>query len=325
MHLWSFDLKPPTNRGKKGVHGQHSCPSDFLPRIRKCPRLLAGNWVFQGRRLNSSSWLCWGRECRWFSSSLFLGRGCKNEQNVPMVATVCHSDQSLMRRRGTKPERESCELLLPTNQSLIAQISWRTLISAPLSFHALRWIDGSENDWCYGCTLLIYLEKHHAWMSLQLISQVHTHTRTGKLGLTFPGRSTQVSLQIPLLLELTLESELLFWAHIHPLLLQRGTTDKMHVLTEVLMHMKVKRCCRNHRVSPHNWVQLLYQIEKKEWNQSNCFWLFPATSQQELISAFDRGSAQPWKMSYLALDYWKRIPTHKLFPPCRLGKGWWHY
>lgn len=78
----------------------------------------------------------------------------------------------------TEPEQESCESLFPTNQSLIAQISWRTLISAPLSFHALRWIDGSEHEWCYACMLLIYLEKHHAWMSLQLISQVHVHTHT---------------------------------------------------------------------------------------------------------------------------------------------------
>lgn len=77
----------------------------------------------------------------------------------------------------TKPEQEVCELLFPTNQSLIAQIFWRTLISAPLSFHVLRWIDGSKNEWCYACTLLIYLEKHHAWMSLQLISQVHTQVR----------------------------------------------------------------------------------------------------------------------------------------------------
>lgn len=100
MCLLSFNLKWSTNRGKKGVHVQHFCPSDFLPHIRKCPRLPAGNWVFQGRRLNSSSWLCWGRECRWFSSSLFLGQGCKNEQNIPVVATVCHSDQSLMKHRG---------------------------------------------------------------------------------------------------------------------------------------------------------------------------------------------------------------------------------
>lgn len=120
----------------------------------------------------------------------------------------------------------------------------------------------------------------HGWAYSLFPRYTHTHTRTRKLGLTFPGRSTQVSLQIPLLLELTLESELLFWAHIHPLLLQKGTTDKKHVITEVLMHMKVRRCCRNHRVSPHNWVQLLYQIEIKERKQPNCFWLFPATSHQ---------------------------------------------
>lgn len=101
LHVF-VNLKRSTNRGKKGVHVQHFCPSDFLPHIRTCLHLPAGNWVFQGWRLNSSSWLCWGRECRWFSSSLFLGQGCKNEQNVPMVATVCHSDQSLMKRRGNK-------------------------------------------------------------------------------------------------------------------------------------------------------------------------------------------------------------------------------
>lgn len=48
-------------------------------------------------------------------------------------------------------EQESCELLFPTNQRVIAQISGalkRTLISSLLSFHAavLRWIDESDNE-----------------------------------------------------------------------------------------------------------------------------------------------------------------------------------
>lgn len=111
MSLLSFNLIRSTNHGRKGVHVQHFCPSDFQPHIHKCLRLPAGNWVFQAQRLNSSSWLCWEREYHWFFSSLFLGQGCKNEQNVPMVATVCHSDQSLMKRRGNEAEAESCELL----------------------------------------------------------------------------------------------------------------------------------------------------------------------------------------------------------------------
>lgn len=139
----------------------------------------------------------------------------------------------------------------------------------------------------------------HGWAYSLFPRYTHTHTRTCKLGLTFPGRSTQVSLQIPLLLELTLESELLFWAHIHPLFLQKGTTDRKHVITEVLIHMKVRRCCRNHRVSPHNWVQLLYQIEKKRVETVKllltvpshqaagadfCFWWRVSTTLKNVIS-----------------------------------------
>lgn len=104
MRPLSFHLKRSTNRGRRGVHVPHFCPSNFLPRIHKCPRLPAGNWVFQGQHLNSSSWLCWGRERRWFSSSLFLGQGCKRRTKRSQGGN-CLSQWSKSDEAQRKPSR----------------------------------------------------------------------------------------------------------------------------------------------------------------------------------------------------------------------------
>lgn len=187
MRSLSFDLKRPTNRGTRGVHVQRSCPSDSLPHIRKCPRLPAGNWLFQGRRLNSSSWLYLGRERRWFSSSWFLGRGCKRRTKRSRGANCLSQRSKSDEAQRKRSRRESCEWL--SSLQIKARIYWRPLIPASLSFHSLRWIDGSENEQCYACTPLIYLEKHHAWMSLELISQVHTHMQAHNQALLSQGEA----------------------------------------------------------------------------------------------------------------------------------------
>lgn len=187
----SFDLKRSTNRGKKGVHVQYFCPSDSLPHIHKCPRLPAGNWVFQGRHWTSSSWLCWGRECRSFSSSLFLGQGCKNEQNVPMVATVCHSDQSLMKRRGNEAGARVLWMTAPYKSKPDCSDFLKNFDFCSIVFSCSR-VDWWIWEWAMLRLYALNLSWEASCMNEPTAYFPGTHTH--KLGLTFPGQSTQVSL-----------------------------------------------------------------------------------------------------------------------------------
>lgn len=152
LRALSFSLKRSTNHGKRDVPAPYFCPSDSLLCIRTFRRLPAGNWVFQGRRLNSSFWLCWGKECHSFSSSLFLGQGCKRGTK--------HSRCGISLSQWSKSDKAQkecnwsmciCKSLFPINQSMISPWAlWRTLISAPLSSlpatDVLSWID--EFDAC---------------------------------------------------------------------------------------------------------------------------------------------------------------------------------
>lgn len=170
----SFDLKRPTNRGTRGVHVQRSCPSDFLPHIRKCPRLPAGNWVFQGRRLNSSSWLYWGRERRWFSSSWFLGRGCKRwtkrSRGGNCLSQRSKSDEAQRKRS----RRESCEWLFSTNQSpdLLKTSDSRFIV---FSFFSVDW-------WIWEWAMLRLYALNLSWEASCMdeprayFTGTHTHT-----------------------------------------------------------------------------------------------------------------------------------------------------
>lgn len=70
-------------RGRKYDLVLRFCRGCSPQHTRKCLCLPVENWEFQGRRLSSSFWLCWGRGLRWFSSSLFLGRGCNRREKCP--------------------------------------------------------------------------------------------------------------------------------------------------------------------------------------------------------------------------------------------------
>lgn len=148
-----FNVKWSTNHGMKDDPVQYFFLADFLPCIRMSQRLPAGNWVFQGRRLNSSIWLCWGKEYRWFSSSLFLGQGCKRGTKSSQGGS-CLSQWS----KYDEAQRKCSWIYRLVNYCSRQIKAWllrfpkllEELWLASLSFHsaafALGLIDESENE-----------------------------------------------------------------------------------------------------------------------------------------------------------------------------------
>lgn len=170
----------------------HFCRGDSPPYIRTSRRPPAGSWGFQGRRLNSSFSLCWGKGCRWFSSSLFLGRGCREtdrrkfpcwQLSLPVIHIWFSTEEKQLKLM-------LCELLFPANQTVIALVS--EALKKNFDFHSV------VLSCCGLCSLMdwwiwervflrlcipksSWVALIHAQMSPKVMSHADTHTHKADL------------------------------------------------------------------------------------------------------------------------------------------------
>lgn len=126
----------------------------------------------------------------------FRDRAAKEEQNIPKI-TVSPNDQSVIKHPQTM---QPCELLFPTNETT-NQTFLLLCLWSPIRLMILR-----INNAPLVCPWIILRKSC-------LNTQWHW--------LTFPEQSIPVSPPIPSQLALNRGNELLFWVHIHPLLLQK--------------------------------------------------------------------------------------------------------
>ena len=193
-----------TNRGMKCDPARHSCPADSPPCTRTSPRLPAGNWGFQGRRLNSSFWLCWGRGCRSFSSSLFLGQGCERDEQkkFPWWQLSVAVIKVWLSTERTAVEAGAVWVIVPPQIKLwlfrfpkLLKELWFLL---PCLF-MLRPLAPSRTDksetWVMFCLCILKSSWEELYMDepTAYYTQTHTDTHTDRTGLTYFPRAKHSS------------------------------------------------------------------------------------------------------------------------------------